>query len=215
MQPDSDDNQARAAREAELSEVLSSYADPRAVSYRFVSGFVLLGLVLSASVALAGAHAPRTRPFRLEPAPPASFQLGVAAYERGDWDEALKAMRATQAAAVFPLARVADYIERLDLVHQDGVRLVRAEEALDADEPERALVLSALVAPNSPLFAQAEGLGRKARARMELDMRTDPLVRAEPTLVDPQPEPPALLKKRRPNRPHVSRVQEPTFDGEW
>jgi tetratricopeptide (TPR) repeat protein len=221
MPLDSDENQARLAREAELSEVLSSYADPRAVSYRFVTGFVLLGLLLCASVALAGARSVRQVPFRFEAAPPASFERGVAAYERGDWEDALKAMR--EAAKASPAPRIADYVERLNLVHRDGERLAKAEEALDADEPERALVLAALVAPNSPLFAQAEGLGRKARARMELDMRTDPLVREELVVVDPQPEPAlqqgkqraASGKKGSARVKHPPRVQEPSYEGEW
>jgi len=210
---DADDNEARAAREAELLQVLSSYADPRAVSYRFVLAFVLLGLLLSASVAFAGARSRRQQPFRFEAAMPASFARGVRAYENGDWDEALKAMQEAQRASTVPAPRLVDYIERLALVQRDGERLAKADEALDADEPERALVLAALVAPNSPLFSQAEGLGRKARARLELDMHTDRVLHEEPTLVDPQP--PVRDTVKPPRRPRVSRAQEPADEGAW
>lgn len=224
MQLDGDDNQARLAREAELSEVLSSYADPRAVSYRFVLGLTLAGLLLSASVALAGARSTKRVPFRLEGPPPAAFARGVAAYERGDWEEALLSLREACRAGQARPARVDDYMERLALVQRDGERLTNAEEALDADEPERALVLASMVAPNSPLFAQAEGLGRKARAQMELDMRTEPMVREELVLIDPQPEPSLQPRAQRARRHARSarespkptpRVQEPNFEGEW
>jgi TPR repeat protein len=130
MQLDGDDNQARLARDAELSEVLSSYADPRTVSYAFVLGFTLFGLALSALVALAGARATKQVPFRLEAAPPAAYARGVAAYERGDWEEALQALREASSAGAAGSARIDDYIERLTIVQRDGDRLSNAEEAL-------------------------------------------------------------------------------------
>lgn len=215
-----DDDQARAAREAELAEVLSSYADPRIVSYRFVVGFVVVGLLGSALVASTFAGRPLRQPLRFEAPAPEAYAHGVAAYQRGDWHEAELAMHDAARRAAGPAPRVADYLERLDLVHQDGDRLSKAEEALEADEPERALVLVAQVASSSPLFAQAEGLGRKARARMELDMRTDPVLHeeAEPVLIDPRPEPAVNDGKRRPRarpRPVIVKPPEPSYEGAW
>ena len=230
-----DEKQACTAREADLSEVLALYAEPRAVSYGFVIGFVLLGLLGSVLVALAGARVKRSRPLRFETNVTSSFERGVAAYKRGEWDEALRAMRqaeravhpsyaarAPEGALRPPPPRVADYIERLSLVHRDGERLTRAEQALDADEPERALVLAALVAPNSPLFAQAEGLGRKARARIAADLRSEPPVRAEvseePVVVDPEPEPQASEGRPKPRirrRAPPKKPEEPSYEGEW
>jgi hypothetical protein len=155
------------AREAELVEVLASYAEPRAVSFRFVAVFALLGLLACASLAWLTARAPRRVPLRFEPEPTASFQRGVQAFRSGDFREALHFMREAQSALRHPVPRVEDYIERLELIRRDEERLERAEQALEANEPARALALTALFAPNSPLFAQAEGLGRNARAQLE------------------------------------------------
>jgi hypothetical protein len=164
MQQNADD---WGAREAELLEVLSAYAEPRAVSFRFVVAFVLLGLLGCASLAWLAAGAPAHEPLRFEPEPAASFQRGIGAFRAADWDAALKLMREARAAAQRPLPRVEDYIERLELILRDEERLSRAQQALEASEPERALGAAALIAANSPLFAQAEGLSRRARAQLQ------------------------------------------------
>jgi hypothetical protein len=155
------------AREAELLEVLSAYAEPRAVSFRFVAGFVLLGLVSCASLAWLVAGAPRREPLRLEPSAAAGFQRGVGAFRAADWDEALRLMREAQSALDEPLPRVEDFVERLELILRDEERLSRVEQALAESDPARALSVAALIAPNSPLFAQAEGLERKARTQLQ------------------------------------------------
>jgi hypothetical protein len=157
----------RSAREAELVEVLSSYVEPRVVSYRFVVGFVLAGLLGCVSVAWAASQAPIHVPIRFEPRAQESLEQGVRAFERGDWDESERLLLAARASGQVAPQRLDDYLERLALVRRDSDRLLRAEEALEVGEPERALALTTLVAPNSAFFAQAEVLSRAARVRAE------------------------------------------------
>jgi hypothetical protein len=157
----------RSAREAELVEVLSSYVEPRAVSYRFVVAFVLLGLLGCVGVAWAASQARTRPPVRFEPRAQETLARGVAAFERGQWDESERLLLAARESGQVPTQRLEDYLERLALVRRDSERLMRAEEALEVGEPERALALTALIAANSALFPQAELLGRAARARAE------------------------------------------------
>lgn len=159
--------EARSAREAELVEVLSSYVEPQAVSYRFVVGFVLVGLLGCVSVAWAASRAEMHVPIRFEPGAQESLERGVRAFERGDWDESERLLLAARASAQVAPQRLEDYLERLALVRRDSDRLLRAEEALEVGDPERALALTTLVASNSAFFAQAEVLSRAARARAE------------------------------------------------
>jgi hypothetical protein len=161
------DARQRSNREAALSEVLSSYVEPRAVSYRFVAAFVVLGLAGCVAIAWAASQIPTQLPVRFETGRSETLEQGVAAFNRGDWDDAERLLR--QAAAYSPqaAARLDDYAERLALIRRDGERLARAEEALEANEPERALEQVALIGANSPLFAQAEVLSRAARAQAE------------------------------------------------
>lgn len=156
---------ARSAREAELVEVLSSYVEPRAVSYRFVVAFVVLGLLACVGVAWTASQARMRPPVRFEPRAHETLARGVAAFERGHWDESERLLLAARESGQVPTQRLEDYLERLALVRRDSERLVRAEEALNVDEPERALALTALITANSVLFPQAEVLGRAARAR--------------------------------------------------
>ncbi|HEX6239434.1 MAG TPA: hypothetical protein VFZ61_01020 [Polyangiales bacterium] len=162
-----DDAQLRGNREAALSEVLSSYVEPRSVSYRFVAAFVVLGLLGCISIAWAASAAPLEPPVRFEQGTSGLMERGVVAFNRGDWDEAERLLRQVAARSPQPLPRLEDYMERLALIRRDGDRLAHAEEALEADEPERALEQLAAIGANSPLFAQAEVLGRAARAQVE------------------------------------------------
>jgi hypothetical protein len=162
------------SREAELLEVLSAYAEPRVVSFRFVAAFVLLGLLGCASLAWLAAGAPRHQPLRFEAAPAAGFQRGVGAFRAADWDEALRLMREAQGALDEPLPRVEDFIDRLELIRRDEERLVRVEQALAANDAARALGVAGLIAPNSPLFAQAEGLSRRARVQLQSSSPNEP-----------------------------------------
>lgn len=157
----------RSAREAELVEVLSSYVEPRVVSYRFVVGFVLLGLLGCVSVAWAASQAQTHIPIRFEPRAQQNLELGIGAFERGDWDESERLLLSARQSGQVAPQRLDDYLERLALVRRDSERLLRAEEALEVGEPERALALTALVAANSAFYAQAEVLSRAARARAE------------------------------------------------
>ncbi len=157
----------RSAREAELVEVLSSYVEPRAVSYRFVIAFVLLGLLGCVAVAWAASQAETHPPIRFEPRAQETLARGIAAFERGQWDESERLLLAARESNQVPTQRLEDYLERLALVRRDSERLMRAEEALEVGEPERALALTALIAANSALFPQAELLSRSARARAE------------------------------------------------
>jgi hypothetical protein len=157
----------RSAREAELVEVLSSYVEPRAVSYRFVVGFVLVGLLGCVSVAWAASRAEMHVPLRFEPRAQEHLEQGIRAFERGDWDESERLLTAARQSGQVAPQRLEDYLERLALVRRDNERLLRAEEALEVGEPERALALTALIASNSAFFAPAEVLSRAARARAE------------------------------------------------
>jgi hypothetical protein len=157
----------RSAREAELVEVLSSYVEPRAVSYRFVVGFVLVGLLGCVSVAWAASRAPLHVPLRFEPRAQEQLERGIVAFEHGDWDESERLLLAARASGQVAPQRLEDYLERLALVQRDSERLLRAEEALEVGEPERALALTGLIAANSAFFAQAEVLSRAARARAD------------------------------------------------
>jgi hypothetical protein len=165
MQEEAQD--ARSAREAELVEVLSSYVEPRVVSYRFVVSFVVLGLLGCVSVAWAASQAQIHVPIRFEPGAQQNLEAGIKAFERGDWDESERLLLAARQSGQVAPQRLEDYLERLALVRRDSERLLRAEEALEVGEPERALALTALVASNSAFFAQAEVLSRAARARAE------------------------------------------------
>jgi hypothetical protein len=165
MQEEAQD--ARSAREAELVEVLSSYVEPRVVSYRFVVAFVLLGLLGCVSVAWAASRAQLEVPLRFEPRAQQNLELGIRAFERGDWDESERLLLSARQSGQVAPQRLEDYLERLALVRRDSERLLRAEEALEVGEPERALALTALIASNSAFFAQAEVLSRTARARAE------------------------------------------------
>jgi hypothetical protein len=89
------------------------------------------------------------------------------AFERGDWDESERLLLAVRESGQVQPQRLDDYLERLALVRRDSDRLLRAEEALEVGEPERALALTALIAANSAFFAQAEVLSRAARARVD------------------------------------------------
>jgi len=157
----------RGSREAALSEVLSSYVEPRAVSYRFVAAFVVAGLLGCVALAWAASQVPTRSPVRFEAGASDLMARGVAAFHRGDWDEAERLLREAAAHSPQAQARFADYAERLVLIRRDGERLARAEEALEAGDPERALDQLASIGANSPLFAQAEVLSRAARARAE------------------------------------------------
>lgn len=161
------DARERVNREAALSEVLSSYVEPRAVSYRFVAAFVVAGLALCVSIAWAASQVPTELPLRFEASASDGFAQGVAAFNRGDWDEAERLLRHAAAQSPHVSARVADFAERLALIRRDGERLARAEEALGAGDPERALEQVQLIGANSPLFAQAEVLSRAARTQAE------------------------------------------------
>lgn len=161
------ETRARALREAALSEVLSSYVEPRAVSYRFVAGFVVAGLLGCISVAWTASQLPSHAPARFEAAAPESLEKGIAAFNRGDWDEAERLLRKTAPHSPQVAARLEDYGERIALIRRDGERLARAEEALDGGDPEQALALAGTVGANSPLYAQAEVLSRAARAQAE------------------------------------------------
>ena len=207
-----DEAQLRGSREAALSEVLSSYVEPRSVSYRFVGAFVVLGLVGCISVAWAASAAPVAPPVRFEQGSSDLLGRGVAAFNHGEWDEAERLLRQAAESTPQPQPRLEDYMERLALIRHDGERLAHAEEALEADEPERALELLAGIGANSPLFAQAEVLGRAARAQAEAAVQardaevggTEP-EQAEPTLDSagmadrllPVPESPQRATRRR------------------
>lgn len=217
---ETEDSRTRAAREAELSEVLSSYVEPRAVSYTFVVSFVVVGLLLCVSVAWAASSRPRAPAFRIQEAAPESFERGVEAYRRNEWDEALQQMRQARAQASKPDPRVDDYIERLELIRVDGERLARAEEALAADHPARALALAGLIAPNSPLFPQAELLERTARAQVQREQRVAD-AKEQPD-VSRAPAPTSVAKPNAPVSPRKrpARVVDPkplkaNFEGEW
>lgn len=166
-QPTQQESEVPGSREAALSEVLSSYVEPRAVSYRFVVAFALLGLLGCISLAWAASRVPSHPPVRFELGGSELMARGVAAYNRGDWDEAEKLLSRAAASAPELQARLADYAVRLSLIRRDGERLARAEEALEGDDPERALEQLAAIGANSPLFAQAEVLGRAARAQAD------------------------------------------------
>jgi len=162
MQEEAD---ARSAREAELVEVLSSYVEPRVVSYRFVVGFVLVGLMGSVFVAWTASQAQMSAPIRFEPEAQENLERGIQAFERGEWDESERLLLAARQSGQVAPQRLDDYLERLALLRRDSERLLRAEEALEVGEPERALALAGLVAANSAFFAQAEVLSRAARAQ--------------------------------------------------
>lgn len=166
-QTSNEEEELRGSREAALSEVLSSYVEPRHVSYRFVAGFVVLGLVGCLSVAWAASALPAQPPVRFELGTSELMARGVAAFDRGDWDEAGRLLDQAAERAHQPVPRLQDYRERLALIRRDGERLAHAEDALEAEEPERALLLLAGIGANSPLFAQAEVLGRAARAQAQ------------------------------------------------
>jgi tetratricopeptide (TPR) repeat protein len=133
------------------------------MSWAGVAALVVLGLSLCAGGALAVASVvPKPR---VEPTPPVDAALlaqGVEAYERGEWEQAEQAFRKilTQAPGH---ARAEYYLERLALTRKDAERLTQAEEALVAGDPHRASQLALAVAPNSPLFAQAERVARSAQ----------------------------------------------------
>jgi tetratricopeptide (TPR) repeat protein len=169
MQQEALDLEARERlnREAALTEVLSSYVEPRAVSYRFVAAFVLAGLTLCGSIAWAASRALTDLPVRFEAAAEGGFERGVTAFNRGDWDEAERLLRQAASQSPHISARVADYADRLQLIRRDGERLARAEEALAVGVPEAALEQVQLIGANSPLFPQAEVLSRAARAQAE------------------------------------------------
>jgi hypothetical protein len=169
----------RVGREAALHEVLSSYVERRAVSYRFVATFTVLGLLGSVALAWTASMATARPPLRFEAAGSELMQRGVAAFNRGDWDEAERLLReAAQQSARVP-ARLEDYAERLALIRRDDERLARAEEALEADDPMRALEQVASVGANSPLFAQAEVLSRAARAQAEAEQLAEQAAQLE------------------------------------
>jgi hypothetical protein len=221
----------RSAREAELVEVLSSYVEPRAVSYRFVVAFALLGLLGCVGVAWAASQAQTRPPIRFEPRAQETLARGIAAFERGQWDESERLLVAARESGQVPTQRLEDYLERLALVRRDSERLMRAEEALEVGEPERALALTALIAANSALFPQAELLGRAARARAEqmaakklaAQMDVEAARQASPVSVvrsdepDPSRGAPPLQKKkpRREPRPTPSRPADRSGDADW
>jgi hypothetical protein len=169
----------RVSREAALSEVLSSYIERRAVSYRFVAVFVVLGLVGSVTLAWTASMATARPSLRFEAAGSELMRRGVAAFDRGDWDEAERILREAAEAAPRVPVRLSDYAERLALIRRDGERLARAEEALEADSPARALAQVALIGANSPLFAQAEVLSRAARAQAEAELLAEQAAQLE------------------------------------
>jgi hypothetical protein len=169
----------RVNREAALSEVLSSYVEPRAVSYRFVAAFVVAGLALCVSIAWATSQVLTELPVRFEAAASDTFERAVTAFNRGDWDESERLLRQVASQSPHIAARVADYAERLSLIRRDGERLARAEEALAVGDPERALEQAQLVGANSPLFPQAEVLSRAARAQAETALLAKQAARLE------------------------------------
>jgi tetratricopeptide (TPR) repeat protein len=124
---------------------------------------VLTGLFLSVASAWAASHTERARPVEREaPVDRALLDLAVQAYEEGDWGEAVETFEKILS-AVPGHARSLDYLERIELTLEDAERLRRAEEALVAGKPLDAERLAVSVAPNSPLFAQAESVARTAR----------------------------------------------------
>jgi hypothetical protein len=143
---------------------LSALGAPRTrpLGWVWVGALVALGLALCAGGALAVASvAPKPRLPSAPQADPRAFSDAVGAYERGEWEQAELAFRKVLEQAPGH-ARAEDYLERLALTRRDAERLAQAEEALVRGEPRRASQLASAVAPNSPLFAQAERVARSA-----------------------------------------------------
>jgi hypothetical protein len=199
MEQDKED--AAAAREAELSEVLSAYAETPPVSYGFVLGFVLLGLLVCTLLAWFATRAPHSAPLHFEPEVGATFQRGVQAFRAGEWADALRMMRQARAELDGRVARVEDYIVRLELIEHDEQHLVQAVRALARGDAQAALLLAARIAPNSPLFAQAESLSRKARAQLAQEAATEPAA-APPEVPEKQPGGHRSATRRPPETPH-------------
>ncbi len=102
--------------------------------------------------------------------PPDLMAQAVAAYERADWDEAARLFE--QIRELGPKSvRTEYFLTRIELTRKDAETLARAEEALVAGEVERAKPLALEVAPNSPLFAQAESFLRGAAKAAQEQVR--------------------------------------------
>src|SRR5688500_7621948 len=116
--------EVRGSREAALSEVLSSYVEPRSVSYRFVGAFVVLGLLGCISIAWAASAVPLEPPVRFEQSASDLMARGVVAFNHGEWDDAERLLRqaAAQSPHSVPPPRLQDYMERLALIRRDGER---------------------------------------------------------------------------------------------
>lgn len=100
----------------------------------------------------------------------------AAAYERADWPEAARLFQEIR--QQFPGHKRTEYfLVRIELTRRDAEVLARAEEAWVLGESERARALAAEVAPNSPLFAQAEGFIRAAERAQRAGGSAEPRAR--------------------------------------
>jgi len=151
-------------RESQLLRALAEQTAPRPVSWLMIAGLVVVGGAVSVLLVRSLGplhHAPRS--VREQSVDPELLRAAVSAYERADWDSAERLFRTIHER--YPEnARSQDYLDRIELTRRDAERLTRAEEALVAGQPERARQLAERVAPNSRLYAQAEGVTRSALA---------------------------------------------------
>lgn len=167
MESSSERMGADSPREAELHEVLASYVEPRAVSYGFVIAFVVLGLAGCVWMAWAVSRAPTQIPLRFERGASEALERGIAAFRRGDWDEAEHLLSQARQMAPEAALRLDDYLERLALIRRDQERLARAEAALAQGDLERALAFAGLIGPGSPLHDAAELLTQRIRTAQQ------------------------------------------------
>ena len=157
--------QENPVRETDLLRTLGDQVAPRPVSWLVLVGLIFAGsALLLLLVSSLGPLRRKPQSALEQPADQALLSAAVSAYERADWDGAERLFRTIHER--FPdNARSQDYLDRIELTRRDAEILARAEEALVAGQPVRARQLSERVAPNSRLFAQAEGLTRSAMAQ--------------------------------------------------
>jgi len=151
--------------------------------WRYWCLFVALGLGVSLGIAWVGVSMRPARVQQRERAiDPQLLAEGVRAFESGDWKASVRAFE--RVLTVQPgHARALDYLDRIELTLQDADRLRRSEEALVAGETIDAERTALTIAPNSPLYAQAEALARTSQKQREPAQRTARL--GEPALEGP------------------------------